>query len=158
MTASLAPSGFRMGLGLQIPNLVNEAGQRNRHPSMASYYDARPGGLSRIWAEPPASRHLRVVVGSQVGRRVEPRKILHGLINSEVHSQHETRCQQYGACFNAVRGLITKSHSANADGPYSDGGGRPGGTGGLVASTNSLSDGQKFFRVSASSLLRIAYT
>jgi len=54
--------------------------------------------------------------------------------------------------FNAVRGLYYKLlTSTNVYGPYSDGGSAGQvALEGSIASTNSLSDAQKFFRVSAS--------
>src|SRR6185503_16543920 len=107
---------------------------------------------------PPADDFAGRRVGSEVGKGVWKlaRQLFDGtVINSEVNlTSRKLDDNNMELRFNAVRGLYYKVHSsANVAGPYSDGGAA--GQVALeasVATTNSLSDPRKFFRVSASLL------
>ena len=161
MTAFTGSKWFPNGLGTYtLPKLANELGPTQPVTlHWASYYDAADQvGLSRIWGgiHPPADDFPGRSVGSQVGKSVWElaRTFFDGsVINSEVHLT--TRIlddNNMEVRFNAVRGLYYKVlTSTNVAGPFGD----DGSTGQLaleasVASTNSLSNDQKFFRVSAS--------
>jgi hypothetical protein len=161
MTAITGTKWFPNGLGTYtLPSLVNEAGPTQPVTlQWASYYDAADQvGLSRIWGgiHPPADDLPGRQVGSQVGKGAWElaQKFFDGsVINSEIHlTTRKLNDNNLELRFNAVRGLYYKVHtSTNAAGPYSNGGGA--GQVALeasIASTNSLSDAQKFFRVSAS--------
>jgi hypothetical protein len=115
-------------------------------------------GLSRIWGgiHPPADDFAGRRVGSQVGQGAWAlaRNFFDGsVINSEINlAAHKLDNNNMELRFNAVRGLYYKVlSSANVNGPFDNGG-----AAGQVAleasitSTNSLSETQKFFRVSAS--------
>jgi hypothetical protein len=159
MTAITGSKYFPHGLGTYLlPRLVNEAGPSQPVTlQWASYYDAADQvGLSRIWGgiHPPADDFAGRQVGSQVGKSAWELalKFFNGsVINSEINlTTRKLDSSHMELRFNAVRGLYYKVHtSANVDGPYSDGG-----SAGQVAleasmaSTNSLGDGQRFFRVS----------
>ena len=152
---------FPGGLGsYTITKLKNEAGPTQPVTlQWASYYDAADqAGVSRIFGgiHPPVDDFTGRRVGSQVGTNTWAlaQKYFDGsILNSPVNltasnlggSNMEVR-------YNAVRGLYYKVlTSTNVAGPYSDGG-NPGQVAfeASVASTNSLSGPQKFFRISAS--------
>jgi len=161
MTAFTGSKWFPNGLGTYtLPKLVNELGPTQPVTlHWASYYDAADQvGLSRIWGgiHPPVDDFAGRRVGSQVGKGAWElaRKLFDGsVINSEVQlTTRKLDDTNMELRFNAVRGLYYKVQtSTNAAGPYSDGG-SPGQVAveASVAITNSLSGGQKFFRVSAS--------
>ena len=160
-TAFTGSKWFPNGLGTYtITHLINEAGPTQPVTlQWASYYDAADQvGLSRICGgiHPPADDFAGRRVGSEVGISAWKlaRKFFDGsVINSEIKlTTYKLDGNNMELRFNAVRGLYYKVHtSTNVEGPYSNGGGS--GQVALeasVASTNSLSDAQKFFRVSAS--------
>lgn len=161
MTAITGSKWFPQGLGTYtLPQLANEAGPTQPVTlEWASYYDAADQvGLSRIWGgiHPPADDLPGRRVGSQVGQGVWElaRKYFDGsVINSETRlATRKLDSNNVELRFNAVRGLYYKVHTSDkAEGPYSDGG-SPGQVAleASVASTNSLANGPKFFRVSAS--------
>lgn len=161
MTAFTGSRWFPNGLGTYtLPKLVNELGPTQPVTlHWASYYDAADQvGLSRIWGgiHPPADDFAGRRVGAQVGQSAWAltQKVFNGsVINSEIHlTTRKLDANSMELRFNAVRGLYYKVQtSANAAGPYSDGG-SPGQVAleASIASTNSLSDARKFFRVSAS--------
>jgi hypothetical protein len=161
MTAFTGSQWFPNGLGsYTITHLINEAGPTQPVTlQWASYYDAGDQvGLSRIWGgiHPPVDDFAGRRVGAQVGTNVWAlaQKFFNDtVVNSPVTlTTRKLDGNNMELRFNAVRGLYYKLHtSANAGGPYSDGG-SPGQVAleASVASTNSLSDAQKFFRVSAS--------
>ena len=160
MTAFTGSKWFPKGLGTYtLPKLVNELGPTQPVTlHWASYYDAADQvGLSRIWGgiHPPADDFPGRRVGSQVGKGVWElaQKFFNGsVLNSEVNlTTRKLDDSNMELRFNAVRGLYYRVHtSANAAGPFTDGG-SPGQVAqeASIASTNSLSDAQKFFRVSA---------
>jgi len=160
MTAYTGSKWFPHGLGTYLlPNLVNEVGPTQPVTlQWASYYDAADQvGLSRIWGgiHPPADDLPGRRVGSQVGKGVWElaQKFFNGsVVNSEVHlTTRKIDNSNMELRFNGVRGLYYKVlTSTNVGGPYSNGG-SPGQLAleASIASTNSLSDAQKFFRVSA---------
>jgi len=161
MTAFTGSKWFPNGLGsFTITHLINEAGPTQPVTlQWASYYDgADQVGLSRIWGgiHPPADDLPGRRVGSQVGKGVWElaQKFFDGsVINSEVNlTTRKLDDSKVELRFNAVRGLYYKVHtSANVGGPYSNGG-QPGQVAfeASIASTNALSGGQQFFRVSGS--------
>jgi len=161
MTAFTGSKWFPHGLGTYLlPSLVNEAGPTQPVTlQWASYYDAADQvGLSRIWGgiHPPADDFSGRRVGAQVGTNVWAlaRKFFDGsVINSEINlTTRKLDSSNMELRFNAVRGLYYKVHtSANVGGPYSNGG-QPGQVAfeASIASTNALSGGQQFFRVSGS--------
>jgi hypothetical protein len=161
VTAVTGSKWFPHGLGTYtLPKLANELGPTQPVTlQWASYYDAADQvGLSRIWGgiHPPADDFAGRRVGSEVGKSAWElaRKFFDGsVINSPVNlAASKLDANNMELRFNAVRGLYYKMlSSTNVLGPYSDGGS----VGqvaleGSIASTNSLSDPQKFFRVSAS--------
>jgi hypothetical protein len=161
MTAFTGSRWFPNGLGsYTITHLVNEAGPTQPVTlQWASYYDAADQvGLSRIWGgiHPPIDDSAGRRVGSQVGTNAWAlaRKFFDGsVINSPVTvTARQLDANNLEVRYNAVRGLYYKIlTSAEAAGPYSDGG-NPGKMAfeASVASMNSLTGPQKFFRVSAS--------
>jgi hypothetical protein len=161
MTAITGSKWFPHGLGTYtLPQLVNELGPTKPITlQWASYYDAADQvGLSRIWGgiHPPADDSAGRRVGSEVGKSAWElaRKFFDGsVINSEVKlTTRKLDGNNTELRFNAVRGLYYKVHSsANVQGPYSNGGG----SGQVameasIASTNSLANPQRFFRVAVS--------
>jgi hypothetical protein len=161
MTAFTGSKWFPHGLGSYLlPSLVNEVGPTQPVTlQWASYYDAADQvGLSRIWGgiHPPADDFSGRRVGSQVGTNVWAlaQKFFNGtVINSPINlTTRKLDDNNMELRFNAVRGLYYKVHtSANVGGPYSNGG-QPGEVAleASIASTNALSGGQQFFRVSGS--------
>jgi len=161
LTAVTGSKWFPNGLGTYtLPRLANEVGPTQPVTlQWASYYDAADQvGLSRIWGgiHPPADDFAGRRVGSEVGKGAWElaRKFFDGsVINSEVIlATRKLDANNMELRFNAVRGLFYKVHtSTDVLGPYSDGGSAGQvALEGSVASTNTLSDAQKFFRVSAS--------
>lgn len=161
MTAFTGSKWFPHGLGTYtLPGLVNEAGPTQPVTlQWASYYDAADQvGLSRIWGgiHPPADDIAGRLVGSQAGQSAWAlaKKFFDGTVG---HSEVIVVARKLDGNnaelrFNAVRGLYYKIHTAaTVEGPYSDGG-AAGQVAfeGSVASTNTLSDAHKFFRVSSS--------
>jgi hypothetical protein len=160
MTGFTGSKWFPNGLGtFTLPHLANEAGPTQPVTLWwASYYDAADQvGLSRIWGgiHPPADDFAGRRVGAQVGQTVWAlaQKFFDGtVLNSEVRlSTRKVDDNNVEVRFNAVRGLYYKlESSANVDGPFSNGGNSAQvAREASIASTNSLSDPQKFFRVSA---------
>jgi hypothetical protein len=161
MTAFTGSKWFPNGLGsFTITKLVNEAGPTQPVTlQWASYYDAADqAGLSRIWGgiHPPVDDFGGRRVGAQVGTNVWnlAQKFFDGsVLNSEIRlTTRKLDGNTAELRFNAVRGLYYKIlTSSNVAGSYSDGG-NPGQMAleASIASTNSLSEAQKFFRVSAS--------
>lgn len=161
MTAFTGTTWFPNGLGsYTISKLINEAGPAKPVTlQWASYYDAADEvGLSRIWGgiHPPADDFAGRRVGSQVGKEAWElaRKFFDGsVVHSEVHiATRRLGGDKVELRFNAVRGLYYRIENASkVEGPYRD----DGSAGRLaleatIASTNSLGDVQKFFRVTAS--------
>ena len=152
---------FPGGLGsYTITHLSFEAGPTQPVTlQWASYFDASDqAGVSRIYGgiHPPVDDFTGRRVGSQVGtntwalvKRYFDGSILSSAVNLTAHNLDGSNLE---VRYNAVRGLYYKVLTAtNAAGPYSNGG-DPGQLAfeASVASTNSLSGPQKFFRVSAS--------
>ncbi len=161
VTAFTGSKWFPNGLGsYTITHLINEAGPTQPVTlQWASYYDAADQvGLSRIWGgiHPPADDFAGRRVGAQAGTNAWAlaRTFFDGsVINSQVLlTARKLDSSNLELRFNAVRGLYYKVlSSTNVAGPYSDGGGA--GQVALeasLASTNSLTAPQRFFRVSAS--------
>jgi hypothetical protein len=161
MTAFTGSKWFPGGLAsYTITHLVDEAGPTQPVTlQWASYYDAADQvGLSRIWGgiHPTVDDLTGRRVGSQVGTHTWAlvQKYFDGsIIDSPVNlAARNLNGGNMEIRFNAVRGLYYKVLTAmNASGPYSDGG-NPGQLAfeASIASTNSLSAPQQFFRVSAS--------
>jgi hypothetical protein len=161
MTAFTGSKWFPNGLGsFTITQLINEAGPTQPITlQWASYYDgADQVGLSRIWGgiHPPADDFAGRRVGAQVGTTVWAlvQKFFNGtVVDSPVNlTTRKLDGNNMELRFNAVRGLYYKVlSSATVDGTYSNGG-SPGQVAleASIASTNSLSDTRKFFRVSGS--------
>ena len=161
MTAFTGSKWFPGGLGsYTVTHLVDEAGPTQPVTlQWASYYDAADQvGLSRIWGgiHPTIDDFTGRRLGSKVGTNTWAlaKKYFDGsIVNSPISLTASTLgTTNVAVRFNAVRGLYYKVVTAsNAAGPYSDGG-NPGQLAyeASVASTNSLSDPQKFFRVSSS--------
>jgi hypothetical protein len=161
MTAYTGTKWFPGGLGTYtLPSLVNEAGPTQPVTlQWASYYDAADQvGLSRIWGgiHPPADDFAGRRVGAEVGQSAWAlaRKYFDGTVGTtEVNlATRKLDGNNVEVRFNAVRGLFYQVHSAaNVEGPYSNGGAASQvALEASVASTNSLADGQKFFRISTS--------
>jgi len=161
MTGFTGSKWFPHGLGTYLlPNLVNEVGPTQPVTlQWASYYDAADQvGLSRIWGgiHPPADDLPGRRVGSQAGQgawALAQRFFDGTVINSEVNlTTRKLDDNNVELRFNAVRGLYYKIHSStDVQGPYSDGGSAGQvATEASVASTNSLGDARRFFRVSGS--------
>jgi hypothetical protein len=161
VTAFTGSRWFPNGLGsYTITQLINEAGPTEPVTlQWASYYDAADQvGLSRIWGgiHPPVDDFAGRRVGSQVGTNAWElaRRFFDGSVtNSQVLlTARKLDSSNLELRFNAVRGLYYKVlSSTNVAGPYGDGGGA--GQVAMeasVASTNSLGDRQRFFRISAS--------
>jgi hypothetical protein len=161
MTGITGSKWFPHGLGTYtLPSLANEAGPTQPVTlQWASYYDAADQvGLSRIWGgiHPPADDFSGRRVGAEVGQGVWAlvQKYFNG---SVAHSAINLTTRKVDANnmelrFNAVRGLYYKVLTASkVEGPY-DNGGAPGQVAveASIASTNALSDGPKFYRVSGS--------
>ena len=161
MTGITGSKWFPHGLGTYtLPSLVNEAGPTQPVTlQWASYYDAADQvGLSRIWGgiHPPVDDFAGRRVGFQVGTNAWAlaRKFFDGSVaNSPITlAARKLDANNAEVRFNAVRGLYYKVHSASqVEGPYSDGG-APGQVAleASIASTNTVSDAKKFFRVSGS--------
>jgi hypothetical protein len=125
----------------------------------ASYYDAADQvGLSRIWGgiHPPVDDFTGRRIGSQVGTNawaLAQNYFDGSILNSPVNlAARNLDGSNLEVRYNAVRGLYYKVLTAtNVAGPYTDGG-NPGQLAfeASIASTNSSSDPQRFFRVSAS--------
>jgi hypothetical protein len=152
---------FPGGLGTYtITHLAFEAGPTQPVTlQWASYFDASDqAGVSRIFGgiHPPVDDFTGRRVGSQVGtntwalaQKYFDGSILNSRVNLTASSLDGTNME---VRYNAVRGLYYKVLTAtNAVGPYSNGG-NPGQLAfeASVASTNSLSGPQKFFRAAAS--------
>jgi hypothetical protein len=160
VTAFTGSKWFPSGLGsYTITRLINEVGPTQPVTlQWASYYDAADQvGLSRIWGgiHPPCDDFAGRRVGADVGKTAWAlaRKFFDGsVINSEVKlATRNVDGNNVELRYNAVRGLFYKVQSAaNVEGPYSDGGAVQIATEASIGSTNSASDAQKFFRVSAS--------
>jgi len=160
MTAFTGSKWFPNGLGsFTITKLINEAGPTQPVSlQWASYYDAADqAGLSRIWGgiHPPVDDFGGRRVGAQVGTNVWnlAQKFFDGsVINSEIRlTTRKLDNNSMELRFNAVRGLYyTVQTAANVQGPYSGGGPGQVAFEASVATTNSLSEAQKFFRISAS--------
>ncbi len=161
MTAYTGSRWFPNGLGsFTITHLINEAGPTQPVTlQWASYYDAGDQvGLSRIWGgiHPPVDDFVGRRVGSQVGTNSWglARKYFDGSVSNSpaLLTLRQLDSNNLELRYTAVRGLYYKVlTSTNAAGPYSDGGGA--GQMALeasIASTNTLSVAQKFFRVSTS--------
>lgn len=161
MTAFTGSKWFPGGLGTYtLPGLVNEAGPTEPVTlQWASYYDAADQvGLSRIWGgiHPPADDFAGRRVGADVGKSAWAlvQKFFNGsVLNSEINlATRKLDGNNMELRFNAVRGLYYKVLSADqVDGPYQNGGAA--GQVALeasIASTNAMSNGKKFYRVSAS--------
>ena len=161
MTGITGSKWFPHGLGTYtLPSLANEAGPTQPVTlQWASYHDAADQvGLSRIWGgiHPPADDFSGRRVGAEVGQGVWAlvQKYFNG---SVAHSAINLTTRKVDANnmelrFNAVRGLYYKVLTASkVEGPY-DNGGAPGQVAveASIASTNALSDGPKFYRVSGS--------
>jgi len=161
MTGITGSKWFPHGLGTYtLPSLANEAGPTQPVTlQWASYHDAADQvGLSRIWGgiHPPADDLSGRRVGAEVGQGVWAlvQKYFNG---SVAHSAINLTTRKVDANnmelrFNAVRGLYYKVLTASkVEGPY-DNGGAPGQVAveASIASTNALSDGPKFYRVSGS--------
>ena len=161
MTSFTGSKWFPNGLGsYTITQLANENGPTQPVTlQWASYYDAADQvGLSRIWGgiHPPVDDFTGRRVGSQIGTNawVLARKYFDGsVINSAINlTTRKVDNSNLELRYTAVRGIYYKILTAtNAAGPYSDGG-NPGQLAfeASIASTNSMSGAQKFFRVSAS--------
>jgi hypothetical protein len=160
MTGFTGSKWFPNGLGsFTITKLINEAGPTAPVTlQWASYYDAADQvGLSRIWGgiHPPVDDFAGRRVGAQVGTNVWnlAQKFFDGsVINSEIRlTTRKLDGNTIELRFNAVRGLYyTVQTAANVQGPYSGGGPGQVAFEASVATTNSLSEAQKFFRVSGS--------
>jgi hypothetical protein len=160
MTAFTGSKWFPNGLGsFTITKLINEAGPTQPVTlQWASYYDAADqAGLSRIWGgiHPPVDDFGGRRVGAQVGTNVWnlAQKFFDGsVINSEIRlTSRKLDGNSMELRFNAVRGLYyTVQSAANVQGPYSGAGPGQVALEASVATTNSLNEAQKFFRVSAS--------
>lgn len=161
MTAFTGTPWFPHGLGsYRLPKLVNEAGPTQPvELQWASYYDAADQvGLSRIWGgiHPPADDFAGRYVGSQVGLTAWAlaRKFFDGSVpNTEIRvSSRKVDAGNMEVRFNAVRGLYYRIHSAaTVQGPYT-GGESPSllALEASMAQTNSVSPGQRFYRVTSS--------
>ena len=161
MTAFTGSKWFPGGLGTyQLGALVNEKGPTAPVTlQWASYYDAADQvGLSRIWGgiHPTADDLSGRRVGSEVGQTAWAlaRKYFDGSVaNTEINlTSKKLDATNAEVRYSAIRGLYYKIHTAaNVEGPYT-----PVGTTGQqaleasTATTNALSDTQKFFRVSSS--------
>jgi len=161
MTAITGSKWFPNGLGtFTLGRLVNEKGPTAPVTlQWASYYDAADQvGLSRIWGgiHPPVDDLPGRRVGSQVGQTVWQlaRKFFDGtVVNSEVNlTTRKLDGNNTELRYNAVRGMFYKIQSAtDVEGPYTDGG-SPGQLAfeASIASTNSVGEANKFYRVSSS--------
>ena len=161
MTAFTGSKWFPGGLGsYTINQLAFEAGPTQPVTlQWASYYDASDqAGLSRISGgiHPPVDDFTGRRIGSQAGTNTWAlaRKYFDGSItNSAINlTTRKVDSSNMEVRFNAVRGLYYKVLTAtNAAGSYSNGG-NPGQLAfeASIASTNSMSGTQKFFRVSSS--------
>lgn len=161
MTAITGSKWFPHGLGTYtLPSLVNEAGPTQPVTlQWASYFDAADQvGLSRIWGgiHPPADDLAGRRVGSEVGQTAWAlaRKFFDGSVaTSPIHlTARKLDGNNLEVRFDAVRGIYYKLlTSEHAEGPFANGGAA--GQVALeasIASTNTLSDSQKFYRVSGS--------
>jgi hypothetical protein len=161
MTAFTGSKWFPGGLGsYAITQLANEAGPTQPITlQWASYYDAADQvGLSRIWGgiHPPVDDLTGRRIGSQVGTNAWAfaRKYFDGSVTNSPITLAASNLggNSMEMRFNTVRGLYYKVLTAtNTAGPYSDSG-NPGQLAfeASVATTNSMSGAQKFFRVSSS--------
>lgn len=161
MTGFTGTRWFPHGLGsYRLPKLVNEAGPTQPvELQWASYFDAADQvGLSRIWGgiHPPADDFAGRHVGSQVGLTAWAlaQKFFDGSVpTAEIRvSSRKVDAGNMEVRFNAVRGLYYRIHSAaSVEGPYTGGEG-PGQLAfeASIAQTNSVSPGQRFYRVSSS--------
>jgi len=159
MTAFTGSKWFPNGLGsFTITHLIDEAGPTQPVTlQWASYYDAADQvGLSRIWGgiHPPVDDFAGRRTGAQVGTNdwAIVRKYFDGsIVNSDILlTGGKLDSTNVVLRFNAVRGFYYKVlTSSNVGGPYTDGGApSPLALEASVTSTNSLTDQQKFFRVS----------
>jgi hypothetical protein len=151
---------FPGGLGsYTINQLAFEAGPTQPVTlQWASYFDASDqAGLSRISGgiHPPVDDFTGRIIGSQVGTNTWAlaRKYFDGSItNSAINlTTRMVDSSDLEVRFNAVRGLYYKVlTSTNVAGPYGNGG-NPGQVAleASIASTNSTSGAQEFFRVSS---------
>ncbi len=159
MTAITGTPWFPGGLGTYtITKLVNEAGPTQPVTlQWASYYDAADQvGLSRIWGgiHPPADDFAGRHVGSQVGLGAWAlaRKLFDGsVLNSPVNlTLRKLDGNNVELRHNAVRGLFYQIHSApQINGTYTNHGVGQIAYEASIATTNTVTDSQKFYRVSA---------
>jgi hypothetical protein len=160
MTAFTGTKWFPNGLGTYtLPSLVNEMGPTQPVTlQWASYYDAADQvGLSRIWGgiHPPADDLPGRRVGSQVGTNVWAlaQKFFDGsVLNSPVNlTLRKLDGNNVELRHNAVRGLFYQIHSApRIDGAYTNHGVGQLAYEASMATTNTVTDPQKFYRVSGS--------
>lgn len=159
LTGITGTKWFPNGLGsTTITHLVNEQGPSQTVVlQYASYYDAADQvGLSRIWGgiHPPADDVAGRIVGAQAGKSAWAlaRKFFDGTVAASEISL-ATRPLADGKVevrFNTVRSLHYRIHSAERpEGPYAAG---PSSQAleASIATTNTPSSSQKFFRVSSS--------
>jgi hypothetical protein len=159
MTAFTGSKWFPNGLGsFTITHLIDEAGPTQPVTlQWASYYDAADQvGLSRIWGgiHPPVDDFAGRRTGAQVGTNdwALVRKYFDGsIVNSDILlTGRKLDSTNVVLRFNSVRGFYYKVlTSSNVEGPYTDGGASSQlALEASLTSTNSLTDQQKFFRVS----------
>src|SRR4051812_47396357 len=161
MAAFTGSKWFPNGLGtFTINALINEFGPTQPVTlQWASYFDAADQvGLSRIWGgiHPPVDDFAGRRVGAQVGSNVWTlaRGFYDGSVtNSPINlAARKLDANNVELRYNAVRSLYYKVLTATSvAGPYTDGG-QPAqrATEASIPITNSVSGGQKFFRVSGS--------
>jgi hypothetical protein len=160
MTAITGSKWFPHGLGsYALPKLVNEAGPTQPVTlQWASYYDAADQvGLSRIWGgiHPPADDFSGRRVGAQVGTNVWAlaKKFFDGsVLNSPVNlTLRKLDGNNVELRYNAVRGLFYQIHSSpQVNGTYTNHGVGQIAYEASIATTNTVTDPLKFYRVSAS--------
>lgn len=160
LTAFTGSKWFPNGLGsYTVAHLTFEVGPTQPVTlQWASYYDAADQvGLSRIWGgiHPPADDFAGRRVGSQVGQSAWElaQKFFDGsVINSEIRlTTRKLNDNNMELRFNAVRGLFYQIHSApQVDGTYTNHGVGQIAYEASIATTNTVTDPQKFFRISAS--------
>jgi hypothetical protein len=160
MTAFTGSKWFPNGLGTYtLPSLVNEFGPTQPVTlQWASYYDAADQvGLSRIWGgiHPPADDLPGRRVGSQVGTNVWAlaQKFFDGsVLSSPVNlTLRKLDGNNVELRHKAVRGLFYQIHSApQIDGTYTNHGVGQIAYEASMATTNTVTDPQRFYRVSGS--------
>ena len=160
VTAFTGSKWFPKGLATYtIPKLINEVGPTQPVTlQWASYYDAADQvGLSRIWGgiHPPVDDFAGRRVGAEVGKRaweLAQRFFDGSVLNSEVDlSTRKLSDNNVELRYTAVRGLYYRLQSSSkVEGPYTDAGTPGRALEASIATTNSITDAQKFFRVSGS--------